>query len=403
VQLPVLGSTTHLANSEAHLPVAASELCNSDPLLKWLMRLPGGGSWRVTTLAVCVHAVFCLGGGSAVSFHYARLGHEFLSIFDLRELPLALFVYLVAAPAIWTLYEGQPRWILQTFSELSSNGVILRRRQTLSLEAYLRQTICRPLSSPWYFAIALVAGLTGVVMVASTAYPAHYRYFFGEPTIWFLLSRSYFWVLWVPAVLFVPVYMVAWLFIRQVFALRSLHSMYGNFRLMPVPFHPDRCNGVAAVGEYAMKTARAFVFFAGWVFIMTTFPMLFKIPMRLDATTLLPLIVYPIALPVLLLGPVWSTHRAMCHAKSRALEILAVQMRALLSRTDTTVLVETPTERTLAPYAMIQTVSAQYRLLDKEYHTWPFHLPGITRLGLTATVTWLYYAVSVLMSLYSRV
>lgn len=388
------------------LRVTAAQLVSGDPLGTVLVRFSDQDIWWVSVIAFLAYGVLCLGAGFGISVFYQRSGYQFVSMLDIRELPQAVFVYLVAAPVIWTLYAGQPRWILQVFEQLVQNGVIGEIDEETAVDTFIEEQLTAPLRKAWKSAIAGCVALGGLLLVVLTAYPTYYRPLLGLPasfgfgTMWFLLNPVYFWVLWVPLVLFLPLYLVTWLVIRQVHAVWSFWRVFKVFELDPKLFHPDGCNGVGSVGDYAMRAASAAVFYGFWLLWMISFPRLFGEPIRLDYTTGVPLIVYAIAVPILLVPPVWGAFLAMRKAKSEALEAVGRQIRTVLSETDGALLSETEAERVSVSLSLTEQLERKYRLIDRELSARPFNTKSLSRFSIAAIIPLLSAVASILADVY---
>ena len=78
------------------------------------------------TLAVVgLYALLAIVPGFLISASGDRFGGEpFVKLTDWRELPGALFLYLVLAPVLWTFYLWQPRLIIEVFAGLAEGGVV---------------------------------------------------------------------------------------------------------------------------------------------------------------------------------------------------------------------------------------------------------------------------------------
>jgi hypothetical protein len=80
---------------------------------------------RASLLVIGLYALLAVLPGlliSALGSHAG--GSSFIRFTDWREWPGALFLYLVLAPVIWTLYLWQPRLIVDVFDGLATGGVI---------------------------------------------------------------------------------------------------------------------------------------------------------------------------------------------------------------------------------------------------------------------------------------
>lgn len=167
-----------------------------------------------------------------------------------------------------------------------------------------------------------------------------------------------------------------------------------KFHVKPKLLHPDKCNGLAPVGDYAMISASIAIFFGFWLFVIITYPMWFGESINTKIDTIMLLIVYVIAVPSLLLPPVMEAHRVMVKTKNRLLEDLAEQIRLLLS--------ETKAENIVASRDLLVELERRYELIRKEYRTWPFRPLGIKGFGISAIIPILSTGISYLIDLYIK-
>ncbi len=80
---------------------------------------------RATLAVVGLYALLALLPGLLISVFGGRpTDREFVKLTDWRELPGALFLYLVLAPVLWTFYLWQPRLIVDVFAGLAEGGVV---------------------------------------------------------------------------------------------------------------------------------------------------------------------------------------------------------------------------------------------------------------------------------------
>src|ERR671913_1777507 len=80
---------------------------------------------RASLLVVALYALLAVVPGLLISeFANPVSDGGFIRFTDWRELPGALFLYLVLAPVIWTLYLWQPRLSGEVFDGLAQGGVV---------------------------------------------------------------------------------------------------------------------------------------------------------------------------------------------------------------------------------------------------------------------------------------
>src|SRR5215207_2065746 len=71
---------------------------------------------RASLLVIAIYALLAVVPGLLISMlAHPASNASFIRFTDWRELPGALFLYLVLAPVIWTLYLWQPRLIVEVF------------------------------------------------------------------------------------------------------------------------------------------------------------------------------------------------------------------------------------------------------------------------------------------------
>lgn len=366
-------------------------LCLRDPLGRLLLRLSSQSIWHLAAIALAVYGVIMIGGGSVISVIYMQLGIRFLSIFNTKELPIAIFAYLVTAPLMWTFYTWQPRGVSDVFRQLYHNAVIGEPKDT-----YSTQTIYKPSSGfnrQYNLLISLVAVAVSLAVWLSAVYSPNNPFYFGETTLWFLLNPIYFWLLWIPLV-FVNVYILCWIIIRQTVATIAYTHLFRTFQIRPKLLHPDGCNGFAPIGDYAIRSALIAVFLGFWLFVFTTYPMLFGQPINFKIDTIMLFIVYIVAVPSLLLPPVLGAHNAMVEDKNTVLEDLADQIRTLIS--------ESNVDRALTSKDLLIELQRRYEFVRKEYRTWPFRPLAIKSFGISAITPLVSTGISYLIDLYLR-
>src|SRR5215213_8601383 len=80
---------------------------------------------RASLLVIGLYALLAVVPGLLISMLANPAGNgAFIRFTDWRELPGALFLYLILAPVIWTLYLWQPRLIVEVFDGLATGGVV---------------------------------------------------------------------------------------------------------------------------------------------------------------------------------------------------------------------------------------------------------------------------------------
>ncbi|MCL4531365.1 MAG: hypothetical protein M1282_18425, partial [Chloroflexi bacterium] len=284
------------------------QLCLRDPLASLLLRFSPQSIWRTIAIVFATYTVGIVGGGFVVSTIYSQLGTRFLHIFDKRETPIVFFVFFVFVPLVWLFYVWQPRGFSKVLSELDRSGVIGKPNNAFPLQEIFKPSMS--FNKAYYLLISIAAVIMGLLIWLSNISSPKDPFYFGEPDIWYKVNSLYFWIFFVPLGS-VNVYIVSWIVCRQIAATTTYTRIFQAFEIKPKLFHPDMCNGLASLGDYAIYSALLAVLAGFWLFFFTSYPLLLGQPMNLQTDTILVFIIYVIAVPSLLLPPVWGAHVAM--------------------------------------------------------------------------------------------
>jgi hypothetical protein len=346
---------------------------------------------RGTLAVVALYALLVVVPGFLISAGGDRLGGApFVKLTDWRELPGALFLYLVLAPVLWTFYLWQPRLIVDVFAGLAEGGVVgAPRNAGTTPDEFLRGVGAtlphapraigpfRPTRGAWLAALAAVVSVATLVVWPPTALPPFDRLFSETDRYWWDAVPAYFWAIWLPLI-FVNVYMLVWIVMRQTMMIANIQRLLRLFAVEPVPFHPDRCSGFAPIGSYATDIVRVALIVGGWALVLLLSGPITDHNPYVAPHTLFLVLVQVLLTPYLLLGPVWYAHRAMRGAHDRALQRVADRIRGQFLRG-----IDAPP----AQPAAYRELEAEYRLAEEGYHTWPFRRGALGGVSLTAGIT----------------
>lgn len=340
---------------------------------------------RATLAVVGIYVLLAVLPGAIITALGDRIADgDFVRLTDGRELPGALFLYLVLAPVLWTFYLWQPRLIVDVFAGLAEAGVVgAPRGRGVTPDGFLRGVAA---TLPRRVALGLTRGgavgvLAAVASVATlviwppTALPPFDRLAPEAETFWWRVVPPYFWLVWLPLV-FVNVYMLVWIVLRQTIMIANIQRLLRLFAVEPVPFHPDRCGGFAPIGAYATDVVRVAMIIGGWALALLASGPATGHGLYVAPHALFLVLLQVLLTPYLLLGPVWYAHRVMGAARDRALRRVGARIAARLA-------VGGPVAQRSAGFRELE---AEYRLVETGYHTWPFR-PGAFGVSATAGLT----------------
>ncbi len=372
---------------------AIVRFCASDPLFILLYRICRGSVFRVAVLAFFMHALCMVGIGFALSCLRESAGTEVLPVYHPGDLVMNLFCSLLLIPSIWTFYAWQPRGIISTFRELASNSVLADCPPKDGLEAFLESSVTRPAARRINLAIATVFMVISALVFFPCASSPDNPLLYGARWFWWRYTPLYFWALWLPLTL-ANLYMITWIIVRQVVAVRGLGLLFKSFRITPSFFHPDRCNGFACLGVYGVRSATLALLLGIFVALVITLPKFFGSQINLAIDTVLESVVYAIAVPFLFVLPLWSAHLALSESKAAMLESVAAQIRPLLS--------ECAPDRIETSVSLVEALHKKYQLIDAEHCTWPVRLGTAKGLTVTALIPPLYTGIGLLVNWYFK-
>ena len=349
---------------------------------------------RATLAVVALYAVLVVAPGFLLSALGARLtDRDFVKLTDGRELPGALFLYLVLAPVLWTFYLWQPRLIVDVFAGLAEGGVIgPARRAGATPDGFLRgmgaslprpaegAVISRASRGSLLAVVAAAAAVATLFVWPPTAPPPLDRVFPASDLFWWRVVPAYFWAIWLPMV-FVNVYMLVWIVIRQTIMIANIQRLLRLFAVEPIPFHPDRCSGFAPIGSYATDIARVALIIGGWALVLLLSGPATGHGLYVAPATLSLVLLQVLLTPYLLLGPVWYAHRVMRAARDRALQRVGDQIRVRLLG------VGASSSSAHGRGSTYRELEARYRLAEEGYHTWPFGHTAFSGVSITAGLT----------------
>jgi hypothetical protein len=347
---------------------------------------------RATLAVIGVYTLLVIVPGVLISGLAARLSdREVVALTDWRELPGALFLYLVLAPVLWTFYLWQPRLIVDVFAGLAEAGVVGEPRYSgVSPDGFLRGVGAtlprRPRArwpgrlsrGAWLSIFAAAAAIATLVVWPPTALPPFDHLFHEGDLYWWRIVPAYFGAVWLPLV-FINVYMLVWIVLRQTIMIVNIQRLLRLFAVEPVPYHPDRCSGFASIGSYATDIVRVALIVGGWALVLLLSGPLTGHELYVAPHTLFLVVVQVLLTPYLLFGPVWYAHRVMREARDRALRRITDRIRVLVTNASST-----PTGTCPTPFAELE---SEYRLADEGYHTWPFRPGAFGGVSITAGLT----------------
>ncbi|HZQ07315.1 MAG TPA: hypothetical protein VFD70_12115 [Anaerolineae bacterium] len=347
-------------------------LARHDPLLRLFYRLFPTSSWPLLLVALPLYTALIFAAGFAISDSYRRAGLPILASDDPRTLYFDIFAYFIFIPLVWLFYTWQPRGLWYALASLASAGIVGERKHGLtkppriSLRTAFDNRLNLLIALGWtVFALA--------VWVNSLSVPQN-PWLAGYSGPWFTVNPLYFWLVWVPLV-YATVYMIAWIFIRQVAITLALNQVFRSFEIKPMLFHPDGVNGLGAIGDFAIRMGLLVVLLGFWVALGAIYPTFFGQSVNIKFDIMFTFAVYICCVPLTLLPPVWGAHQAMLEVKTRLVRAVAEPIEALIA--------DVNPEHILMNQQLLNELERRYQVIHKEFHTWPFRVVSLQGFGIT--------------------
>jgi hypothetical protein len=364
--------------------------------------------FRASLVVVLLYALLAVMPGLLITLAGERVSdQEFIHFTDWRELPGALFLYLLLAPVIWTLYLWQPRLIVDVFDGLAQGGVVgpsragfLRADAVLgklggSLPSGRALGRLRLTYGGLLALLAFAASVATLMIWPPTAIPPLNQVVPESDIFRWRVVPVYFWAVWLPLV-FVNVYMLVWIVIRQTIMIANIQRLLRLYVVEPVPFHPDGCSGFAPIGSYATNIVRVALIVGLWAMVLLASGPLTGHGLYVAPHILFLIVVQVLLTPYLLMGPVWYAHRVMRQARDRALAGIQAEIRSDLL-----------TQSRKSPGSAgrsgdYRELEAELRLTEQGYHVWPFRPSAFSGVSVTAGITLIANVIAILYRTYGR-
>ncbi len=287
-----------------------------------------------------------------ISIIYEKKGANFLPIYDQRQLIPLLVCIFIGAPAIWYFYIFQPKWINKIFKSFSN---IIDSNENYNESNILKNIIS--LQKPVYKILIVIISFLFSLTWAISSFQLNDPFLYGQSTNWSHINLYFFWILFVPFQIFIHSYMVFWLLSRQLLTTYLIVQIYKYYKIKLILFHTDHCNGFGEIGKFYASTAITSFLYGLWLLCMIFQPAVSygqKVNLKID--TIVMILLY-LLLIYAFFYPVFFTHKVMKEFKNKALNEASSELKELFPKEN---------------QVKFNNMMIKYRVLNKEYRTWPF-------------------------------
>jgi hypothetical protein len=374
------------------LKVDPEDACFGDLLCQIFVKL---GIKRVVLLSVLIYGVGLMGYGAVVTYLNQPASPQFIGITNPQELGFAFATYWIYTPIVWCCYVWQPHLIADVLRQLHANQLIGSPKPTLfPIEMFkpamlLRKTL---VTSLIVIAVAFATWIYAWVYLPSCPHGSPCG---DQPGGWIEKNPFFLYWIWTP-LLALNIIMLLIIITRQMLVARAFSRLFRSYVLRPKLYHPDGCNGLAFVGNFALASMSIVTFAGLWLTFFTVYPSFFGHPISIDAVNWFYYISLSLALPFFFISPVWSTHRAMYDARDQHLKPLAQALDTTIG-----VRVTKPLDpKDLAAWSQAPLESVQvYEALAKAHETLPFQRSRALSFLITAILPPLLAAISLVIQI----
>ncbi len=355
-------------------PSSNFHLIENDFVYRLIERRSVPAVWLTAMLIYCVTDIVV-----GLSTDHFFGGENYVSIREVGEIVSSINVWVVFLPMVWLLYRWLPVTAYESARSLEEQQLIIGAQDELNFKP-LSQRIQTAISAPWIYGLALLGMLLSTLIFNLYGVPMATQSV-GRVNFWFYtpLSTLIFNLLYVPSnyVLFLMAF-------RQVSTARTLSAFFKEPACIKkvYPLHPDGSGGFAGIGRLITRTAFAVVVILVWMLVYSYYPVL--LGGSPDWTVIwLVYLVYVVVVPLVLIGPLWSPHRAMVVYKSIQLKKISEEIYEGYSQSLNHVkadgLLQTPSN-----LERIDRLVALYESLNKNIPVWPIAVRSIRNISITA-------------------
>ncbi len=362
---------------------ATMVLYERDPLLRFLLERLKLPELAVVGLAVTLSAASVLVVG-AITSYWIHERAEIIRVFDPVHREYNLALVFLNIPLVWTVYLWQPRGIASALQSLRQNDVIVERKKG-SLEKFIKRMNAN-LDSVRLSIAAVLVVLLFQLLETAVVLPAEAQRV-GKPVFSFY-DKPYYYLLFVP-VLSVTYYAVAMVALKGLLALFWFNRLFREFEARVRPLHPDEAGGLGALGRLAVTyglIAVALGAIAAWVSLVRVL-----IGSGWAHTDVIILYAFYIFLvPVSVISPVWSAHKAMVRARNELLGEISNAFE------------QTRTKEKKPDWIKLNELWATYTHIKDTFPTSPIPLAIRRRFSVTAVIPLLSYGASIVLHLITK-
>lgn len=321
---------------------------------------------NLALLHILVSAIGSFGIGSVLSY-WLYQDQPIIRVFDSEHLYYGLFVAAVLLPVTWFLYLWQPHTVAAVIANLEKNGLV-RLSSGLSLSDHYRSKLKRIDNSRLYQLGILLAVLFVVVQIW-WVWP-HESAKLGRFYFWHQ-DKVFFYLFFIPNII-VGYYIGTIVAFRFIWAMWFVHDMFRNATVDLVPLDPDGAGGLSTVGNFAIRHSSIAVGLGVMASVLTVTRVFIGGGWGF-ADEILLYVLYLLLVPVSLVLPIWTTHRAMVGFKND-------ELRKVSNRFQAENITQQPSQEAL------KHLQERYVFIRSTYPVWPISTSLFRQFSIKATI-----------------
>lgn len=355
-------------------------LWKNDPLLYFFKEKLGFSSLRTVLCLITVSAIVLFGLGWIADSLYTGSGSGFK---ESQFCYFALVAVFLGGPVLFGFYVWQSGAFAQvlrsfeethTIREASEKG---RKHRIESYSDFLDKFQMAVDSKRWtIIAAILIVGywMLEFLVVVPSSIAIRSSFFFEVK--WFLVVLSLIASVWLYALFLIS--------LKTVQVILYCSYLFQWFDVRVCPMHADGAGGLGALGNYTLNFSLVFVGF-GAVNALTSIVLWlagddpFARPDQLFYWAL-----YIVAIPVSLVLPMLSAHRAMQEAKNKKLNEIAQEFEQTLS--DASVIKTNSTKALKEANEKLKELQTRYDIVTASLPTWPIPARLFRNFSITASL-----------------
>lgn len=356
-------------------------LWENDPILYLFKEKLGFSDLRITLWLTAIFAIVYFGLGWIADRSYTGRGIRFIDpefsyftlVFVFIFMPLALGLYVWQPSAITSVLQSFEQFrVVQSISEKGNRRVESYPGFLVRFKMAVDRKIWVVIAAISIIGVWILEGF----VVLPSLFSAIGRSAFWYDVKWFLVVSSLIFSVWI--------YAAAMIFLRQIQAIVYLNHLFQWFNIRIHPMHPDEAGGLGALGNFTLKASSIMVGIGVVVAVLSIHQWLVGSNPFTRADLVIFWVGYILGVPISLILPMLSAHRAMQEVRNKKLNEISQEFEKTLSESNVTEVNDA--EAIKKANEKLKELQTRYNIVAESFPTWPVPARLFRGFSITASL-----------------